>query len=543
MAQDENGAKSSTVNGDIAMKDDEIEVSEGATAAQVPDEDVDMDGDEEEEEDPFLKFQNVMTAINFEKLKKQAVEIRLLQPLPEKFDRATLSCKILEPPLHGSYNIVYVIEFSNSEKWVARFPIQGTRVEEADIDMMNTDYSTLKYIRKELGIPTPEIFAWETTCDKVGVPFALMSFVVGESICHRWDDKEWITEEKRLKILTNLVHVMSRLQQPRFNKMGTLRFDDRGGIASIGPDHTRVEDPERYYTEGILYTKSMGPYNTVDDWLLDDPDMFEDVPDSALWQVGCLVVLKLALKSIPSYLRKSDRFELDFWDYNYQNILIDDDCNITTIYDWDGVRTAPQGMGATRYPSWITRDWDPAQYNIPQDGDWAEAGEDPPEKLTRYRKHYADTFASLGLKDYDPRETRLSHILEAISIGMSERFQRQYIMRVLLCHAFGKEEDLPWDYSEIVQTLMLPNTPAAKAMMKKISKQFRTMWHAEWEIPEPVKSKRQSLGARRLLPRRRAAKQANTTEQSTAEDKEERPQSRGRIISEYFTSKLGKLKR
>ncbi|KAJ9606862.1 hypothetical protein H2200_008872 [Cladophialophora chaetospira] len=503
------------------------------------------DSDPESDEDEFdwrKRFQNVMNAIDLEALKNNAVELRLSQSKPELVAEPNLSCQVLEEPMHGSYNLVYVLEFNDSVKWVARIPIQGTRVEEADIDRMTTDYSTLRFIRRSLGAPVPETYAFETNCDRIGVPFALMSFIDGVSVADRWFDKEWITEEKRLKILTNLVHAMAKLQQPRFGKVGTLRFSDENTVSHLGPLHTVIEEEDEYVEEGIIHVAQCGPFNSVDGWLEHNWDTFQDVPQTALWGRGCLELMKLARLSIPAYLRRSNRFEIDVWDYNSQNILIDDDCNITGILDWDGIRVVPQGMGCTRFPSWITRDWDLGTYETAEDGDWEAIGEDSPETLSRYRKHYADTFASLDLPNYDPRETRLSHILEAIKLGTQDRFCRQYIMRTLLNHAYGSEQ-WPWDYPKIAKTLMNPSTRAAKAMRKQLLKQFETMWHAEWETPELEQDKRASRGPRRYLPRRRPAKQTNTAEKSTKEPKEDRPPSRGRAISEYVFSKLGLSKR
>lgn len=82
-------------------------------------EDIDMnaegeDGDEEGEEDnPFLKFQNVISAINFEQLRKHAVAVRLQQPRPDNSDPTTLSCEVREPPPCGSFNLVYILKFSD----------------------------------------------------------------------------------------------------------------------------------------------------------------------------------------------------------------------------------------------------------------------------------------------------------------------------------------------------------------------------------------------------------------------------------------------
>ena len=535
-------------NHDVGTPDDGMTATD-ANASELADmNDVEMDADnengeeeeEEEEEDPFLKFQNVIANINFDKLKNLALEVRKQQPHPQNFNPSDLSCEVVEPPRCGSFNLVYVLEFSDDVKWVARFPVQGTRIQDSGIDKMNTDYSSLRYIRKAYGIPTPEVYTWETTCESVGVPFALMSFVTGESVCYRWLDRDWITEEKKLKILTNLAHIMARLQQPKFNKIGTLRFSSENKFSHIGCDHQVIEDEETFHTDGTMQVNMTGPYNNLEEWL-DFNDPYEDVPESARWGKGCLEVMKLALESVPPYLRRSDRCEIDFFDYNYQNILIDDNCNITAIFDWDGIRSAPQGIGCTRYPSWITRDWDPGSYDPPEDGNWDASDEDSPKQLSGYRKHYADVFASLELKDYDPRQTRLSHILEAITTGITERFPRQYIMKILLDHAYG-ECSWPWKYPEITRTMMDPSTPAAKVMRKKILKEFKTMWHAEWETQERVLTKRKRQGPLRYLPQRRSQKQDDLDEESSARKKARWSLGYGRSISQYLSSKLAKLK-
>jgi hypothetical protein len=206
-----------------------------------------------------------MTAINFEKLRIYAIECRIQQPQPEKFNFTGLSVEVVEPPLHGSFNLVYVLKFSDDVKWVARFPIQGTRVKEADIDKMNTEYSNLKYIRKMYPIPVPEVYSWDTTCEKVGAPLALMSSMDGQSVRNRWLEKEWITEDKKLQILGNLAHIMAKLQEPKFEKIGTLRFSDEETISHIGPDYQVLEDEERCYEEGIVNVDFSGPWNSLDE--------------------------------------------------------------------------------------------------------------------------------------------------------------------------------------------------------------------------------------------------------------------------------------
>jgi hypothetical protein len=144
---------------------------------------------------------------------------------------------------------------------------------------------------------------------------------------------------------------------------------------------------------------------------------------------------------------------------------------------------SPQGMGATRYPSWITRDWEPGNYGEPDDGDWAASGEDSPENLSKYRKRYAEIFEGLNLgHGYNSAETRLSHILEAIKLAARSRLERQYTAIKLLHHAFrGK---VPFTPRECFEALIDTNSDEGKAMERAVSDAFSSMWFAEWECDD-----------------------------------------------------------
>jgi hypothetical protein len=41
------------------------------------------------------------------------------------------------------------------------------------------------------------------------------------------------------------------------------------------------------------------------------------------------------------------------------DIIVDEEGRLTVIIGWDGVRTVPDFLGYIRFPSWITRDWEP----------------------------------------------------------------------------------------------------------------------------------------------------------------------------------------
>lgn len=84
---------------------------------------------------------------------------------------------------------MYVIEFSDGVKWVARINGKETEFEELDIEKMDTDYQTMRFIKACTSILLPTVFTWETSEGVAGAPFALMSFVEGSQLSNRYFDK------------------------------------------------------------------------------------------------------------------------------------------------------------------------------------------------------------------------------------------------------------------------------------------------------------------------------------------------------------------
>ena len=428
----------------------------------------------------LLRFRLTIKLVNFDALKKYVILARK----SESQITDSLNCEIDEKPMLGSYNLVYMITFSDLVKWVVRIPINAPRFQTLDIEKMDSEYHTMRCI-KDLGLPVPTVYEWQSTSTAIGVPFAFISFVPGTDLMDRWHDKEWITEQKKFVILTKLAQYMAKLQRTTFDKVGTLRFAaDHTLQPKVGPLFDIIFDEDQYSEKGIITIKEVGPFDSTQQWLQNDWDTFETSTFSGRQDAGCLKVVELALHSIPEDLKRTDRFVLDHVDYNYQNIKVDDDCNITGIMDWDCVRVSAQGFGATRYPSWLTRDWDPGNYGPePDDGKWAESGEDSPEQLSSYRKHYADAFAAAATNtDYDARETRLSHILEAIKLAAWNPVDRQYIVIKLLHHAFrGK---VPFTFRAFCDSLASEDADGFEEKRKAVAEAFAGMWFAEWECEE-----------------------------------------------------------
>ena len=99
------------------------------------------------------------------------------------------------------------------------------------------------------------------------------------------------------------------------------------------------------------------------------------------------------------------------------------------LIDWDLVHTIPEYLGYAKYPSWITRDWDPLMHGWPKMVD----SEDSPEALERYREHYNTEFGNALGSAADWKWTKKSHMVEAIWIALnSPRIDERYVASLLM---------------------------------------------------------------------------------------------------------------
>ena len=412
-----------------------------------------------------------------------------------------LSCKVLTPPRTGSYSIAYLVEFSDGVKWIAHVPGSGVDSFEA-LEAQNfiSNIRTMSFIQSSTSIPIPEVFSWKATKDNpVKVPYRLESFVEGTSLSEKWTDSSWTTECKRLKLIRNLAIIMAQLHDLRFEQIGGLHFDDLGEFSHIRErvyikqNYDKVMSGEEVW--GTACTSQ--PFNTTKACLLEaieDPE----IPERAQYVRADFELLRLVIESIPESLETNAAFALGHPDFNYQNIFIDDDCNITGIIDWDGASTHCRALRFARYPSWITRDWDPVRYGYGlEDGE----KEDSPEQLLSYRKEYAATFADFHLpaSHYSPNDTKLAQILEAIAIATSDGICRDWILMKLLQWAFN--DKLPFELTmmrrpdefyigrpvsrewmdAIHEFRCLYLIGEANDWIEAIKEAFAEMWHPEWE--------------------------------------------------------------
>ncbi|KAK5948355.1 hypothetical protein OHC33_010666 [Knufia fluminis] len=396
--------------------------------------------------DPHLApFLEVIDTLDLDKLKEFALALRQQQLLDCD---CLIGCKCISKiPKYGSYNLVYIIEFTDGVKWCARVPGYGKKPSKVLGEKMDIEYSTMKYIKTYTSFPVPDVIYWTKDQAEVGAAFALISFVEGTSLSEMWFDHENFDEEKRLAALESVAMQMRKLYMLQFKKTGMLRWDqeDLEMLCDVGPALD-------YYDNGsCLWAGVIRRHQDEDfgEWLDGAVNRLDkEAPDEEFCSANA--PLKLLAKSLPKHMRHVP-LALSLADLDLQNVFVDPRTGeVAGFIDFDGVAVRPVHIGAAAYPMWLTRDFDPNNYA------WQPGHqfEDSPEDLTRYRQHYADCWrdcVDTGL-EYDERWTENSHLVTTIFNALVLKPYRESMTYALVDHAFNaafnptlEERSLWWD--------------------------------------------------------------------------------------------------
>ncbi|KDR73171.1 hypothetical protein GALMADRAFT_212641 [Galerina marginata CBS 339.88] len=384
-----------------------------------------------------------------------------------------VACTVDPVPKVGAFNAVWFIDFSDGVQWVFRTSI----VEWSPIveKRLQSDMIGMQLIRNRTSIPIPLIHDFSIIPENAfGRPYMLMERAKGTPLSNLWFDATWFAEDKRKTVFKSLVYYMSQLQTLEFPSIGSLYYDVKSKSHIVGPLLPSFDDIEN----GDTATRG-GPYNSVHVYLLSEIARQISSAPSMGHKVS-LALLRMFSGALPDETLDGPPFVLSMPDFNYQNVFVDNDGNVTGLLDWDGMVVGPRQGGYARYPSWITRDWDPLLYGYPSpesvstpqredsedeavqgEGSDDEAAEDKietpassqltqfpfreqleedsPSTLQAFREEYLAIFT-----EADPvsaRYTRYSHIFEALEIAISTAFCRGHIIDRLSKYVFGRDAE------------------------------------------------------------------------------------------------------
>ncbi|EGP92530.1 uncharacterized protein MYCGRDRAFT_107001 [Zymoseptoria tritici IPO323] len=334
--------------------------------------------------------------------------------------------------LNGAFNVAYIMVNSQGKKLCVRVPACGwsERWNQTDADLLRATALGMKYIEKTSQLPIPRILSYDATMDnEIGAPYIVMTFLEGTSLSTLWeqqDESPDILEARRQNILQSLARIMCTLATTTFRTAGTLWFpgDDESDPV-VGCSY-------RLDTRNIFMLRRkflrFSSQDSVADQLLQGRDERYDAdgfPDECTTRVerGVLALWGLMIDAFLQSATLDEgcpEFVLMQSDFNPQNILADEQGNVTGIIDWDCLESIPRQIGWCSVPHWLEADWYP-DWKWPPDLGTATTAK--PDDFERYRADYSRYIREACPNEVDVRFTSKSHIYQAL-LDSTEHFEK-----------------------------------------------------------------------------------------------------------------------
>jgi len=361
-------------------------------------EDVDQYSDDGEPDDEDEDDRRNFKAIR--DISRKEVEEFVLETLYPGQDLNRRTCHVTKRKEGSFHHVVFVhvnIGDKLEQQYVLKIPAHGTpeQWEDADGFMLRNEAVLMQHIRHHTQCPVPEVVAFDDSVDNaLAAPFILMKEMPGSSALDFWFGKTFKDlpngeqyleadvpspelEQKRVRFLTSLAQAMSQLQTLEFKRIGVPVFDKPEDEVpkKVGPvwrwhSKNRMQQLQRigpYPSEGFFYHYGM---NAV--WNLSEIEDRDPNHPGVLEFKGIRQILSMILYSPPfvepaqtpatgdntdlPVVRKKT-FVLRHDDLNLQNILVDDDGNVTGLIDWDGCMSVPRCVGYSSLPTFLRGDW------------------------------------------------------------------------------------------------------------------------------------------------------------------------------------------
>ena len=239
----------------------------------------------------------------------------------------------------GWYNIVFEIAFHDGTYWIARIRREPEINEDLGSDSerikeIESEVYTMIYIKENSAIPVPKIFDFVAQKDPViGCRYILMEAIPGRPGQDRLRD--FIPEQHKSKTYAQFADIKIQLSQLRFPKIGRLCRTGFGADTKY--------TIESFRAPGCLYPQLSGPYDTALEYYHDirrtDLERALEEASEELCIGAWLRVQAVSSIIQPPFNRGP--FPLHHPDLGYDNLLFDDDYNITGVIDWTYTAVLP----------------------------------------------------------------------------------------------------------------------------------------------------------------------------------------------------------
>lgn len=227
------------------------------------------------------------------------------------------------------------------------------------------EVATLRWVRQNTNIPVPEVFSFDdSNANEIGYEWILMEFLQGTSARKRW---RTMSMEQKIALTTRMATFQAELLEYRkpgfmFKNIGTLDLQEVGQESNaedskkIAPG--RLVSHEFFMGDHVQYDISRGPFRSSHDWLsvqlniillhytavLKDTEDEDDKEDAEEVLSAARELLTLLPKVFPPVLDEPETTGLYHHDLHLNNILVNEEGEITAVLDWECVSALPLWM-------------------------------------------------------------------------------------------------------------------------------------------------------------------------------------------------------
>lgn len=188
--------------------------------------------------------------------------------------------------LHGSFNILFPITFTDDTKWLLKVPITGTkqRWNDSAKQSLISEALTMRLLRRRTTIPLPKIIDFcplVSSESSLGCPFITMDFTDGLPLQDVWFNAR-LTDTQRTAVCTRALHdvaaAMAQLGQFTYEMGGRplLEEGEPDGIGSMRLlDHVAMRE---HSDEDIPSYIDSGPFKDARSFYTSIPELHPSEP-------------------------------------------------------------------------------------------------------------------------------------------------------------------------------------------------------------------------------------------------------------------------
>ncbi|OQE29457.1 hypothetical protein PENSTE_c002G03834 [Penicillium steckii] len=354
----------------------------------------------------------------------------------------------VEDPIFGSNHVIFPINFNNGVRWAAKIHIDGTRGKwtTSSCEAFESEAATMVVLTNKTTIPMPKVFTWSSGhLTRVGCPFILMSFIEGVSLYDLWFGNHLgtapteTTTARRKRALDGIGGAMVQLGQFTSAKSGCYlnnRADPTNKLGETRP--TRQFDQQAmHYRRGCLNDPDFSPIwykvpssNYAQVYYTPFMDLQSEKNDSVTkygaYNKGLDMLTCKLISWIPEPGRQ-DPFVLPHASLAMKDFIVSKDGELQGIVGWNGVAAVPMSIGNERYPTWLTRDCHPTEYDsLHRMGRCGGSGsgrwEETRKEIPLYRDYYQDAIQRVQTKPTDPNIDlcQLSLLTEMLHVASTD---------------------------------------------------------------------------------------------------------------------------